>query len=222
MPELTQIKLGSSLSAVKLWHMYVTKMWMGTLCKWKQKTNFRVILSENRVTGSVVDHKTTYTRRGHVSRWLRGSGCSHPPLTREAPSSIRIWSPTVSTVSPPFTNVCAIFKYNASNALLIWTFMFAHTSPPTDKGVKKMDASCSILNLFSHDYFASVPPMERWKSWKVQLRHIVRIKVTNSSWRCDCQSVWGDIWEQLKIGGRREAEGGGWGDYLNVPTTIAH
>ena len=113
MPELTQIKLGSSLSAVKLWHMYVTKMWMGTLCKWKQKTNFRVILSENRVTGSVVDHKTTYTRRGHVSRWLRGSGCSHPPLTREAPSSIRIWSPTVSTVSPPFTNVCTIFQYNA-------------------------------------------------------------------------------------------------------------
>ena len=96
---------------------HVTTMWMDTLYKWKQKTNFRVILSENRVTGSVVDHKTTYTRRGHVSRWLRGSGCSHPPLTREAPSSIRIWSPTVSTVIPhslmfaPYSNTMQAMHY---------------------------------------------------------------------------------------------------------------
>ena len=209
MPELTQIKLGSSLSAVKLWHMYVTKMWMGTLCKWKQKTNFRVILSENRVTGSVVDHKTTYTRRGHVSRWLRGSGCSHPPLTREAPSSIRIWSPTVSTVIPhslmfaPYSNTMQAMHY-WFELLCLHILVLQQT-----KGWKRWMHRAQFWIFFSPGYFASLPSVERWKSWKVQLRHIVRIKVTNSSWRCDCQSVWGDIWEQLKIGGRREAEGGG-------------
>lgn len=219
MPELTQIKLGSSLSAVKLWHMYVTKMWMGTLCKWKQKTNFRVILSENRVTGSVVDHKTTYTRRGHVSRWLRGSGCSHPPLTREAPSSIRIWSPTVSTVIPhslmfaPYSNTMQAMHY-WFELLCLHILVLQQT-----KGWTRWMHRAQFW-IFFHTIILHLSPRGKMEKLKSPAE-------THCSYKSDEQQLamrlsvcmrghLGTTQDWGKEGGR------GWVDYLNVPTTIAH